>query len=77
MLVSTGPSGRRPGSHLDCGLPGFSRFTVKRVWAVVEQQTDGTSRVLVAGNTNRNQNAFVEKLSGLINNIKRPSKEAK
>ena len=51
-------------------LVGVFFFSHQRVWAVVEDSKDGKCNVLVGGNTNRNQNAFVEKLERFVNSIR-------
>jgi cytochrome c biogenesis protein len=44
-------------------------FSHQRVWAAIEN-IDGKCNVLIGGNTNRNQNAFVEKLERFIDSIR-------
>ena len=51
-------------------LVGVFFFSHQRVWAVVEDSKDGKCNVLVGGNTNRNQNAFVEKLERFVGSIR-------
>ena len=57
-------------------LMGVFFFSHQRVWAAIEETREGDCRVLVAGNSNRNQNAFAEKLAVLIDRLKRASKES-
>lgn len=41
-------------------------FSHQRVWAVVEPADQGTNKVILAGNTNRNQGAFDEKFRRFV-----------
>ncbi len=41
-------------------------FSHQRVWVVLEPKEDGRSSIIVAGNTNRNQNAFDDKFQQFV-----------
>jgi cytochrome c biogenesis protein len=46
-------------------------FSHQRVWAAVERAPDGTLKTTLAGNTNRNGNAFNEKFARFVNSLQK------
>ncbi len=48
-------------------------FSHQRVWVAVERLGDGRSRIVVAGNTNRNPNPFEEKFSRFVKDLRSDS----
>ncbi len=49
-------------------------FSHQRVWAAIEKAADGSFDVTIAGNANRNQNAFNEKLSRFAKSLQKQIK---
>jgi cytochrome c biogenesis protein len=45
-------------------------FSHQRVWVALERKADGGSRLIAAGNTNRNPNAFEEKFNRFVNSLR-------
>ncbi len=45
-------------------------FSHQRVWAAIEETSENNFNVVIGGNTNRNQNAFDEKLRRFIKNLR-------
>lgn len=68
---------RDPGSNvvyfgfvlLFITLVGVFFFSHQRVWVVLEPSADEKTRVITAGNTNRNQNSFDEKFRRLVKSL--------
>jgi cytochrome c biogenesis protein len=44
-------------------------FSHQRVWAVVQGSSDHHTKVIYAGNANRNYNGFADRFSGLVQNM--------
>jgi cytochrome c biogenesis protein len=51
-------------------LVGVFFFSHQRVWVVVEELEAGTTRIISGGDTNRNQNAFDDKLEKFANELR-------
>lgn len=70
---------RDPGSNvvyvgflmLFITLVGVFFFSHQRVWAAIEETKDGKKEVILAGNTNRNQNTFNEKFAGFAKSLEK------
>ncbi|MEP7214495.1 MAG: cytochrome c biogenesis protein ResB, partial [Acidobacteriota bacterium] len=51
-------------------------FSHQRVWVALEPADDGNIKVTTAGDTNRSQNAFDEKLAKFVQELRMQNKES-
>jgi cytochrome c biogenesis protein len=58
-------------------LVGVFFFSHQRVWAVIDSESEGRCKVLIGGNTNRNQNAFHDRFTGFLNDLRKMEVEGK
>ncbi|MGE3468679.1 MAG: cytochrome c biogenesis protein ResB, partial [Pyrinomonadaceae bacterium] len=46
-------------------------FSHKRVWAMVAKDQDGKTEIVLAGEANRNQNAFSDKFKKIADDVRK------